>query len=286
MKETNFNIKNIKCFLFKDPYNEGRSKELFSAVEKSFEITTKINEADAVIVIGGDGTLLKVARDPILNKLPILALNGGTVGKNLIDINPEELPEVASKINLGECKLLEFPVIEAKIKDTTGNTHTHYAFNDIFIDRYLAHSVKYIAQVNTIDEETVEITDSPISGDGILVSTPVGSTGYARVISDIILPLHDKSMLICPKASMVLENKKKLHGFAIAHDQSLDVKFLDIDFRPARIAVDGIYLQDAKGNFIFAESANFKMCNDENTIKLISPSKNNFVRKQMDFIAR
>lgn len=277
---------NISTFyLFQDKYNQSRSKELFDAVQEHFNITSDINEANAVIVIGGDGTLLKVTRNPELNKLPILALNGGTVGKNLIDITPEKIPALALSIRNKDCKFLEFPMINVEAHDENGLKHEFIAFNDVFIDRYHAHTVKYQATIN-IRQEQLEITDSPISGDGILISTPVGSTGYARVISEVILPLHQSTLLVCPMASMVLADKRKLHGFALAEHESLDVNFIDTDFRPARIAIDGVYIKNSDNEHLFVERANFKIANKENKITLIALSENDFIKKQMNFIAR
>lgn len=275
-----------KFYLFLDKYNQNRSKELFEAVQLEFNIVENISDATAVIVIGGDGTLLKVARDSSLNKLPILAINGGTVGKNLIDVSSDDIPELQQKIINNECKLLDFPMIEVNVVDENSINHTFHAFNDIFIDRFHAHTVKYSAQINSVGEDPIHITHSPISGDGILVSTPVGSTGYARMISEMILPLNQESLLICPMASMVLETKKKVHGFALTKEQDLNVQFKDTDFRPARIALDGIYINDSNGELLFVKDATFRLASDSHKITLISPSKNNFISKQMDFIAR
>lgn len=278
------NSKDYRFYLFFDKYNQERSSDLFEVVKNTFNITDIISEATAVIVIGGDGTLLKVARDPLLNKLPILAINGGTVGKNLIDVSVDNIPELHKRIIENNCKLLDFPLIEVEITENNDRSQTFFAFNDVFIDRYHAHTVKYIASISSADD-TISITDTPISGDGILVSTPVGSTGYARMISEIILPLNQSSLLICPMASMVLQSKKKVHGFAITDDQSLNVEFIDTDFRPARIAIDGVYIF-ANSDFLFVKKAKFKMSGNDHKITLISPSKSNFIMKQMEFIAR
>jgi NAD+ kinase len=285
MIEKSYQDQHLNFYLYKDKYNESRSDELFKAVNDNFNITNDISKASAVIVIGGDGTLLKVTRHPILNKLPILALNGGTVGKNLIDVTPESIPSLARLIYEQKCKVLEFPMIQVEAQDQSGRVHKYLAFNDVFVDRYYAHTVKYTAQVNT-GGQAFDLTDSPISGDGILISTPVGSTGYARVISEMILPLHQNTLLVCPMASMVLSDKRKVHGLALVDDESLEVKFIDSDFRPARLAIDGAYIENEDGNFMFVTNINFSIAGNSNTIKLLSPSKNNFIKKQIDFIAR
>lgn len=276
-------------FIMPDPYNEARNVELYNDVRRYLKITDDPTRADAYLCIGGDGTLFKAVRDPVRKKLnlPILPLNGGTVGKNLIDIESGKFTEFAAKLLHNQCNLVEFPMIEIEATNTEGETRTFYAFNDIWVDRLMSQSVRYDVFIE--DKERfdghIKLSEDYISGDGILFCTPVGSTGYARMLGEMVLPLHSNTILVAPMASMT--DKRKVHAFAINRNQSLRVDFHDADFRPARLAVEGVYIDyEETGKHFFAQSIRIKISSPEHNIKLVTDDPIKFMQKQIDFIAR
>jgi NAD kinase len=291
MKEKNFaNFnKNTLFYIYKTNHNYDRNSNLYESVIRLVQATDDKTKAEAVIVIGGDGSLLDVVRDESLKGLPVLPINGGTVGKNLIDIAPEEIDAfILEYLFKGKCVILKFPKLVAEIKDEYGNLFSFSAFNDIWVDRQESLSVRYELAIEdkSFENEIQFISDSPISGDGILFATPMGSTGYSRLLSETVLPLHKNTMMVNPMNCMVLKSKRIVHSFAAAKDQFIHVRFKDIDFRKNRIAVEGVYLTK-NGNYInVREMKIFLNTDGQEYLEIIARKKEDFIKKQMDFIAR
>jgi NAD+ kinase len=292
MKETiyaDFN-KDTMFFLYETEHNLGRSPELYSKVKQFLNLTKNKSDAEAVVVIGGDGSLLDVVRDVSLNGLPVLPINGGTVGKNLIDLKPEEIESfIKDYLFQGKCVRLKFPKLVAEIIDDKGNEHLVSAFNDIWVDRQDSLSIRYDLSVidDDIEGEIGFLSDSPISGDGVLFSTPMGSTGYSRLLSETVLPLHRNTMLVNPMNCMVQKSKRIVHSFGVESDQAIHVTFQDIDFRKNRLAVEGTYLRDSNDNYINVKELKIHLKKKSNNyLEIIARRKKDVIKKQMDFIAR
>jgi NAD kinase len=275
---------NSKFFLLEDAFNQARAESLYAAIKAKLPLTSNPSQADCFIVIGGDGSLLQAVRHPERNGRPILALNGGTVGKTLVDT--DDIDALISKLLDGKCFVMQFPVIDIVVEGVCGEVRTYHAFNDVWADRLGARSVRYSLNFVGGDEAPYDLShgDSLISGDGLLASTPVGSTGYARMLGDMVLPLNTKTIMIAPMASMV--EKRKVHAFLINEDQSLLVRFEDYDYRPVRFAVDGVYIEDEKGHFCIKSMKLNMMSHPESAISLVVLDRNSFMKKQVDFIAR
>ena len=141
-------------------------------------------------------------------------------------------------------------------------------------------------QDEAFDQEIEFISDSFISGDGVLFATPMGSTGYSRLLSETVLPLHKNTMMVNPMNCMVLASKRIVHSFAAAKDQKIHISFKDIDFRKNRLAVEGVYLTN-DGEYINVKELTIHLESEgKEYLEIIARKKEDFVKKQMAFIAR
>jgi NAD+ kinase len=127
-------------------------------------------EADILVAFGGDGTILAAARAVGARATPILGVNLGKLGF-LTELSPEELPAVTDDLLKGKYVVQERLVLEARIGAAPGTVA--YAVNDIVVDK--ARSSRLI-DVHTHIDGAFAVT---YRGDGLIVSTPTGSTGYA-----------------------------------------------------------------------------------------------------------
>lgn len=287
MEKLIFNGSSAKFFLMKDDFNQVRSSHIYDALALRLNLVDHPKDSDCFIAVGGDGTMLKAVTHPERCEKPILALNSGTVGKNLIDVDGEKLCQVINDLLDNKCFEISFPMIEVVAINVSGKSTTYHAFNDAWVDRASVRSIRYRmsvedSELSNFDCGSIDLCDDFISGDGVLVCTPVGSTGYARMLGEMVLPLHTKTFLVNPMASMV--DKRKVHAFALDYKQTLHVRFEDLDFRPNSLAIDGCdYDQD--GDFI--KELHVRMANpDEKNVVLIHNNMSSFIRKQLDFIAR
>ena len=149
--------------------------------------------ADALVTLGGDGTLISVARRSFKHGVPILGIYAGNLGF-LADINLEELDVFLEGFSKGDYRIDERSILEAKFKQGTKEITTH-AFNDIVLTR---HSVLNMIHVETLVDNKAFNT---YYGDGVIVSTPTGSTAYnLSAGGPVLFPLADVFSLtpICP----------------------------------------------------------------------------------------
>ena len=128
-----------------------------------------IKKADLVIAIGGDGTMLNYSRTYGYKGIPILGINLGNLGF-LTDINPQDLTSSLVKVLDGEFQQDKRSFLEASLK---GEKKKHLALNEVVV-----HSGS-IAQLIEYD---LFINDSFVyrqKADGLIISSPTGSTGYS-----------------------------------------------------------------------------------------------------------
>lgn len=129
-----------------------------------------VAEGDLLVAFGGDGTILSAARAVGERAIPIVGVNLGKLGF-LAELSPDDLPVVTEDILAGRFLIEERLVLEARTPALPG-TIIH-AVNDIVVDK--ARSSRLI-DVHTHIDGAFAVT---YRGDGLIVSTPTGSTGYA-----------------------------------------------------------------------------------------------------------
>jgi len=149
--------------------------------------------SDALVTLGGDGTLISVVRRSFKYDIPILGVYAGNLGF-LADINIDELDAFVSSFVDGDYRVDERAILEARFTQNTKEIIT-YAFNDIVLTR---HSVLNMIHVETLVDSKAFNT---YYGDGVIVSTPTGSTAYnLSAGGPVLFPLTNVFSLtpICP----------------------------------------------------------------------------------------
>lgn len=147
---------------------------------------------DLLIAIGGDGTLLRSARRIAGKNVPLVGINRGRLGF-LTDVTPDQMLEAIDTILAGDYLAEERLLLEARIVRDGQVTSLMYALNDVVLQRS-EHMLYFHTKV---DGSFV----SAHAGDGLIVSTPTGSTAYALACGGpIIQPGVDAVVLvpICP----------------------------------------------------------------------------------------
>lgn len=148
---------------------------------------TKIDDAELVVVVGGDGTLLRAAYELRNQSIPLLGVNLGHVGF-LAEAEKSDLDDVASAIIRGSY------TVEERLAITT---ETSWALNELAFIKDDSHMVDLL----------VEIDGRPLSRwgcDGILISTPTGSTAYAFSSGGPIVWPQLECMTVTPVAAHAL----------------------------------------------------------------------------------
>lgn len=149
---------------------------------------------DMVIVLGGDGTMLRVARLVGEREIPILGVNLGTLGF-LTEINKDELYTSMELILSGRCFLETRLMLKAEVQRKGQRVIEHHVLNDVVINK---SALARIIDIETYVDESYVTT---FKADGLIVATPTGSTAYnLSAGGPIIYPSLDCIILtpICP----------------------------------------------------------------------------------------
>lgn len=130
------------------------------------------SQADLIIVLGGDGTLLNTARFFVDSNIPILGINLGRLGF-LADVSQTDMIKVVTEVLEGEFTKEERYLLECKIEQDDGDSTQQLALNDVVVHRKKA--LRMIEFEVFIDDKFVNTQRA----DGLIITTPTGSTAYS-----------------------------------------------------------------------------------------------------------
>jgi NAD+ kinase len=142
-------------------------------------------KADAVVAVGGDGTVLFAQR--LAPNVPILGINLGEKGF-LADVKPSEVEQALLKLKAGKLQLVE----RSRLAGTAHGRRLPDALNDVVV--FSATAGKTLAVEVTVDGEAV----MDVRGDGIIAATPTGSTAYAHAAGGPVVDPRLKVTLLVP----------------------------------------------------------------------------------------
>ena len=155
---------------------------------------------EMVIVLGGDGTLLRVSRLPGIHQLPVLGVNLGRLGF-LTEITLDELFPTLEQILAHKFVADKRLMLHTRIKRGEKVISSHTNLNDIFINKGVL--ARIISLETHIDGQYV----NTFQGDGLIVSTPTGSTAYSLSAGGPILYPYTKALVITPICPHTLTNR-------------------------------------------------------------------------------
>ncbi len=169
-------------------------------VEGGIPRNDMFEQSDILVAFGGDGTLLSLARRSYHHDKPILGINAGNLGF-LTDIQLDEIESFVDKLFSGEYRIDHRMVLEVELHSATG-TKNLIALNDVVLSR---PSIEGMINVDAyVTSENASMSKKHLNryrGDGLIISTPTGSTAYnLSAGGPIIFPLTEALILtpICP----------------------------------------------------------------------------------------
>lgn len=197
-------IVELTQFLNKENYHviiEAHSAEMIAEDIAPQEPIEEIGaQIDLAIVIGGDGTLLHVARKLMDSEVPLIGVNLGRLGF-LTDIPAEDMfTEIQSILN-GEFETEERFMLSAEIMRNGKITHTNIAFNDVIIGK---GELSRMIELEVFGDGEFVYS---MRGDGIILATPTGSTAYAMSAGGPILHPDLPAIALVPICPHTLSNR-------------------------------------------------------------------------------
>jgi NAD+ kinase len=156
--------------------------------------------ADLVVVLGGDGSILRAARQMGFSQLPVLGVNLGKLGF-LADVPPGELSAALAEVAAGRARVVEHLMFDGQWLHADGSAERHLGLNEVAI---LGGPPFALLDVDLyVDSELV----TTYSCDGLIVSTPVGSTAHSLSSGGPILRKDLQAFCISPISPHTLTNR-------------------------------------------------------------------------------
>ena len=185
-------------------------------------------QADLAIVIGGDGTLLNAGRTLADADVPVLGINLGRLGF-LVDVSPEEMTSRLEEILGGD--YVEAPrfLLDAEVVRGDTTIGRAVALNDVVL--HVRDVVRMIEFDTYIDGHFVNTQRA----DGLVVSTPTGSTAYALSGGGPILHPGLDALVLVPVCPHTLSHRP----IVVTGDSRIEVRVCAHNKDPAQVSFDG-----------------------------------------------
>lgn len=179
-----FKRMNISYYLHDDFKQVIKSRELNL---NFLQLSSLLNNSDMIVSIGGDGTFLNSTRMIKHSNKPVIGINLGTLGF-MSDIMPTEIKKFFGEVIKKKYKIIELHLA----KCTVNGKYAFDALNEIVIDK--ADTIKMVELGIFYNKEFV----GRFFADGVLISTPTGSTGYSLSAGGPIITPFSKVFIITP----------------------------------------------------------------------------------------
>ena len=207
------------------------AKEALKVLIKRYD-QAKLELSDVIIAIGGDGMLLKALRNSIEKNKPVFGLNKGNVGFLMNELsfdNLENRIQTARKVKM-------HPLFMSAHK-INGNIFTELAVNEVSILRQ-THQAAHLKITVDKKERLNELVC-----DGILVSTPIGSTAYNLSARGPIIPLNANILALTPISSF---RPRRWRGALLPQRVKIRIEVLNYDTRPVSATADNVEARNIK----------------------------------------
>lgn len=245
-----------KVRIIKSGYgNEDLLKDFYNYLkERNIQEVFGVEQADLIISLGGDGTMLIAAKEAIRGDIPVLAINMGSLGY-LAEVKPQEAVQMMQDYENGNYKTEERSFLKVKYED-----NVFYALNELVITKggHEAHLI----QVEVYSNDAFV---NKYRADGIIVATPTGSTAYSLSAGGSIVHPGLNALTITPLAPQSLTARPII----VNGCEVLSFKATSRD-DAVHLNIDGNqWFQIKKGDLISARISNKK-------VKIIKPVNSDY----------
>lgn len=194
------------------------------------------SEADVVVALGGDGLMLQTLHQNMRSGRPIYGMHRGTIGFMMNEFSTHDL-----HARLAAARESVIHPLLMRATDIHGKVHIHHAINEVALFRQIYQA----ARLRILVDERERMPE--LIADGILVSTPAGSTAYNLSVQGPILPINAALLALTPISAFrprrwrgallpdsayvvieVLEGEKRPVAAVADHDEARDVGRVEV----------------------------------------------------------
>ncbi len=248
-----YHLENAKCinallkFLMAREVSLAVESEFYKYINDVLDVSSDAVEiinnndftANFAISFGGDGTFLNTAARVGEKEIPIIGINTGRLGF-LADVTPEAVSEMVSAIYDNEYHIEKRSVLKVQSSETPFLSHP-YALNEVAV---LKHDNSSMIRIDTIIDGNYLTT---YQADGLIVSTPTGSTGYSLSVGGPIIAPDSHSIVLTPVAAHSLNVRP------IVLDDTITIK---------------LSIKSRNHNYLTAIDGRSISCNDSTELKI------------------
>jgi NAD+ kinase len=187
-------------------------------------------EADVVVALGGDGFMLETLHRNLPSQRPVYGMNRGSVGFLMNSFDEAGLLE---RIAAAE-KAVIHPLI-MRARDAAGAVHEAIAINEVSLLRQTYQTAK----LRILIDDKVRMAE--LICDGVLVSTPAGSTAYNLSVHGPIIPLSGQVLALTPISAF---RPRRWRGALLSHKDKVTFDILEPEKRPVSAVADNVEVRD------------------------------------------
>lgn len=239
---------------------DDKKADFYSEISLAEQLNDWQDQLELIIVVGGDGTILRVARDMACWDVPILGINLGQKGF-LAEIEVEQMERFLQYIANGQYDYQERMMIEASLKRKDQELGKYLALNDIVVSR--GPFSRIIKLETFVNEDYME----SYSGDGVIVSTPTGSTGYSLSAGGPIVNPTMKLFIVTPICPHSLYNRSVIVNGS-------DIIKMRVDSRQVQV----VLTVDGQVRFALEDEDQIIMTSSGQSVKLVCFDDYSFYR--------
>ena len=228
--------------------------------KSSTNIDEMKSKCDIAFIIGGDGTLLRSAQYLSTANIPICGINRGRLGF-LVDISPDHIEENLESILSDNYSVDERISLIGTVISNGQEISKNISFNDVVI--HSKDAVRMIEMDTMLDGKKLYT----VNADGLVVSTPTGSTAYSLSCGGPILQPSMEALVMVPICPHLLSNRPIVIGM----NSVIEIRLSDKSHTNASVTFDGQINVPIEANDLI------KITKGEVTLKLIQPPGINFL---------
>ena len=189
-------------------------------------LSQEMKDADLMITFGGDGTILHLAKLAALNKVPVLGINMGGLGF-VAELEKGEL-EVLRKLQDWDFHVEQRMMLDVSVIREGKQIYTNLGLNDAVIREGPISHVIHLK----ISSDGRHLAD--IAGDGVIVSTPTGSTAYSLSAGGPVVEPVAQTMVVCP----ICTHNMRFSSYVLSPEHVLTVELERNGRKPVYLFVD------------------------------------------------
>lgn len=186
----------------------------------------ELRSADLLITLGGDGTILHLAKMAALHRIPVLGINTGSLGF----IAELELSELSELRKLADWKFEMEPrmMLDVSVWRDGKQVYSNLGLNDAVIRE---GPISHVIHLNISSDEH-HLAD--IAGDGVIVSTPTGSTAYSLAAGGPVVEPVAQALVVCP----ICTHNMRFSSYVLSPEHTLTIRMMRNGRKPVYLFVD------------------------------------------------